>query len=653
MHLPYTDNYEEVVMVAADAVAASLTAFVWSRPLPRRFASGLFVAGVWGTALYASAREIRHALGLRGAVDALLWLQIAACLVTLGFLRSGARAFGVLSAAGQVALLCLGAWLKGSNHELMFAHLLLYGALFGLHELAATELGVGRPPPRLTYPKQDAAIFLAVFALAAVVMHRVFEGVIYNGDEVANTFQANVYGHLKAYAPVPPCASMFENYWVFRYQGRVFSQYTPGWPLFLAPFERLGIPSYSGPVMAGIAAVGIARLSRRLASGFGSSVDGGARIVALAGPLGAASALLGPSLLLNGASRFSHTMVTACFAWAVEGAAALASPGSTRGQSLRAGLVLGAATALGLATRPADGGFLGVGVFVYFVRALWQRRVSWAGFLGTAAAFAFFGGLTLLILRLQVGLWFKTAYWVTPSIHPEGTLVLSFPTGSDLKYGIPLATGSYVWWPAAPALGAIGVVRSFLGRERRVAVMLAVSTLCLLGFYSLVGFGRGGDDGLGPRYVLPTVVAQGAGTGAALAPLFARLVVAVRNGAFASLRRVRDIGPALLATASAAWGAWQIAPRTYPIAYAEHHSATAPLRGARDLGLKNAVVFIMPNNTSNAGWWNLTQNPPLDPNPDVLFLALRNPSRDEACVAKHFPGRKWYRAGPGEHIGAF
>jgi hypothetical protein len=649
MHLPYTDNYEEVVSVAASAVAASLTAVLWSRPWPRRFSNALFIGGVWATAAFAEATAIRKTLGL-GAVDPLLWLQLCSCLVTLAIFRSGPRSLAVLSLGAQGALWLLGTWVRGSNHELMFAHLLSYGALLGAHALRATPAGAGRPAQRLAYPKQDVVIFVATFALATFVMTQVFEGVVYNGDEVANTFQANVYGHFRAYAPVPPCASAFENYWVFRYQGRVFSQYTPGWPLFMAPFERLGVPSLAGPVMAGIAAVGIARLSRRLASGFGSTLEGAARIVSFAGPLGAASALLGPSMLLNGASRFSHTMVTACFAWAVESAAALATQGATRGQCLRVGLLLGAATSLGLATRPADGGFLGIGVFLYFVRALWLRRISAAGFLGTALGFLFFGGLTAVILRLQVGEWFKTAYAVTPLFHPEGELVLTFPKPSELKYGIPLATGSYVWWPAAAALGAVGMVRALAGRERRIVFMLVVSTLCLFGFYSLVVFGRGGDDGLGPRYVLPSVVAQAAGTAAALAPLFARWLEAVRHGLPRSWRPWHAVGPALLASASAVYGVWRIAPRTYPVAYAEHHSATAPLRGAREQRLKNAVVFIIPNNTTNAGWSNLTQNPPLDPNPDVLFLALRNPGRDEACVRKHFPGRKWYRAGPTERL---
>jgi hypothetical protein len=488
---------------------------------------------------------------------------------------------------------------------------------------------------------QDTAIFLLTVALAAYVTAHVFEYVVYNGDEVAYGFQANVYAHLRAYASVPPCADMFENYWIFRYHGRVFSQYTPGWPLFMAPFDRLNMVWLAGPVMGGILAVGIARLARRLAWGLGGTYDGSERIVAVAGPLAATFSMLGPSLLLNAGSRFSHTMVAACFAWSVESAAELATPRLARYRAVGFGVLLGTATALGLATRPADGGFLGVGVFLYFAQALVRRRIKLPAFLGTCAGFAFFGGLTLLILRLQTGRWFATGYSVTPLFHPEGKLVLSFPTPFELKYGVPLATGSYCWWPIAPALAAVGLVRALGGRARGVAFMLPVSSLCLVGFYSLVAFGRGGDDGLGPRYVMPIVVAQGAGTGACLAPIVLRLFEVVRSLDLARLRRIRDYAPALVVFASACYGVVRIGPRTYPVAYAENHAETAPLRNAREAQLKNALVLI-PLDVP-AGWWNVNQNRPFESNPDVLFLARRAPA-DESCALEHFPGRTWYRS---------
>jgi len=643
MHLPYTQTYPEAVAVASDCLAATLTAVVWARPLKRPVANGLFVAGIWVTALLANAPALEHLAGRGVLPSPEAWLALGATLTTLALFRAGPRWFGALAALGQSALLALVSWVEASNDELMFAHLVWYGALLGAHALrAAPPRSTARPAERLSYPVQDAAIFLAAVALALFVMHRVFEGVVYNGDEVANTFQAEVYGHFRAAAPVPPCPSMFQNYWVFRYHDHLFSQYTPGWPLFMAPFARLGVTWLAGPTMAGLVAVAVARLTRRAASGLGATLEDSARIVGVAGPLGAACALFGPSLLLNGASRFSHTMVAGCFAWAVESAAAIATPGLSRRRSLAYGLLLGVATSLGLATRPADGGFLGVGVFVYFVRLLWQRRVTLPAFLGTCAGFLCFGGLTVVILRLQLGAWFQTGYAITPLFHPEGKLSLSLPHPAELKYGVPLATGSYCWWPAAPALGVLGLVRALGGRERRVAAMLGLSSLCLVGFYCLVEFGRGGDDGLGPRYILPVVVAQAAGTGAALAPALARLGACLGALDLAAFRRFGVYGPALLMLASAGYGVGRLAPMTYPVAYEENHAATAPLRAARAAGIHRAIVLLIPGHLP-AHQTNLAQNPAMDPDPDVLFL-IRNGPSDDRCAARHFPGRTWYRA---------
>jgi hypothetical protein len=643
MHLPYTDNYPEVVAVAAGSVAATLGAVLWARPLPRRLSNALFVAGVATTALLAWRPELHAAVAPVRLPLPGVWLQFGATLTTLALLYSRPRGLGVVAASGQYALFWLGCWVAGSNDELMCAYLAWYGALLGAHALGSVPARTNlERPPRLSYPVQDTVIFLCTVALAAYVTAHVFEYVVYNGDEVAYGYQANVYSHLRAYGPVPPCASMFENYWIFRYQGRSFSQYTPGWPLFMAPFDRLHIVWLAGPVMGGILAVAIARLSRRLAWGLGGTWDESERIVAVAGPLGAILSMLGPSLLLNAGSRFSHTMVAACFAWAVESAAEIATPRLPRSRAWLFGVMLGSATALGLATRPADGGFLGIGVFVYFVQALLRRRIALPAFIGTCLGFAFFGGLTAVILRLQLGTWFATGYSVTPLFHSEGTLVLAFPLPHQLKYGIPLATGSYCWWPIAPALAAVGLVRALGTRARGVAFMLPTSALCLVGFYSFVAFGRGSDDGLGPRYVMPIVVAIGAGTGACLAPIIHRLLAAVRSLDLSRLLSVRAYAPGLLALASALYGVVKIAPRTYPVAYQEHHASTAPLRMAREKHLKNAIVLIHPEDAIQ-GWWNLNQNPPMDPNPDVLFLAWHNPL-DEVCVRTHFPGRTWYRA---------
>lgn len=643
MHLPYTDDYPGVVTTAAVAVATALGAVLWERPLPRRASNGLFLAGI----VTATALVFRHDLGVLLGTELVpragLLLQLAATLTTAALLWSRLAGLGLLAACGQFALLALGGWVQESDHEMMFAHLAWYGTLLGAHACLAMPARVARErTPRLSYPVQDAVIFLFAVSLATAVAAYGYDFAVYNGDEVANTFQSNVYAHFKAAAPVPPCSEMFANYWVFIYHGHKFSQYTPGWPFFMALFDRVHLIWLAGPVMGGITAVGIAHLARRLASGLGASYEASDRIVAVAGPLAAALAMLGPSLLMNAASRFSHTMVAGCFAWAVESAAELVTPRLPRGRALAFGSLLGSATALGVATRPADGAFLGVGVFLYFAQALVRRRVSLPAFAGTCLGFAFFTGLTALVLRLQVGVWFATGYDVSVQFRPEAKLLLSFPKPVELKYGIPLAMGAYCWWPVAPALAAVGLVRALAGRARGVSFMLAVSSLCLVAFYSFVTFGRYFDDALGPRYVLPLVVAEGAGTGACLAPLVVHLFESVRRLEFVGFRRVRHYAPALVVFASVVYGVVEIAPRTYPVAFDEYHVGTAPIRAARDKHLKNALVLIYPEDAVQ-GWWNLNQNAPMDPNPDILFLARSQPGQEE-CARDHFPGRRWYRA---------
>ncbi len=360
--------------------------------------------------------------------------------------------------------------------------------------------------------------------------------------------------------------------------------------------------------------------------------------------LGAGLGFLGPALLLNGASRFSHTMVCACFAWSVESLAVLCDR-STAGRPARGwGFLFGAAIALGLAARPADGGILGFGVFLYFAWALYRRRVGWRNLVFAGLGAAVFGGLTLVILRLQLGVWFKTAYALAPSIHPEAELVLSFPKPEDWKYGIPLAFGSYCWWPVAPALGIAGLVPALRGSERRIPFMLAMSTLPLLGFYSLVEFSRGHDDGMGPRYTLPVVLPMAIGGAVILAPLFTRAWDRVSGWR----TRFRTIGPAALAAIAIVSGAARIGPLMYPVAHAQFTGWAAPLLGARQMGLKNAIVIIEPGRVPHHET-NLAQNPPTNPNPPVLFLIRRGPE-DEVCAREHFPGRTWYRAGMGRAL---
>jgi len=648
MHFPYTNRFPEACAIAGLATGVSLIAVLGSRPLNKPGSTLRLCGGILVAALVPFALPMLQAAELGLLVVPIL--QAAALLVTSG-IWGGQRSRGLQAAAvvGQLGLLAISLYVKESEYELSFAYLLVFGTLLGghllvsaaPHELVTSSAG----DSKRGFWRHDLLIFALAIPLALVVTTQVFDRLTYNGDEIANTFQADVYAHFKAYAPVPPCSSMFWNYWVFEHDGREFSQYTPGWPLFMAPFSRLGLVFVAGPVMLGIVAVAVARLSRRLAWGIGTTARDRFGVASLAGFTGAASAVFGPSMLLNGASRFSHTMVCACFAWAVESLCAVSELGLRPRRAWGYGLLLGSAAALGVATRPADGSTLGIGIFLVFCWALLRRRISTRAFVGTALGFCFFGGLTALILRLQLGAWFQTGYTIAGSIHPEAALRLSAPSPSQIRFSVPLATGAFCWWPAAPALGMVGLVRALGGQQARASICLLASLLPFETFYYFVEFGRGFDDGLGPRYFLPVVVAIAAGTGAALAPV---IHDAFSGELVLPIARLARTGPAVLAAGAFVTGALLIAPLMYPIAQREYAYSTTPLRAARKLKLKNAIVMIE-RGRSTADEWNLAQNPPMDPNPDVLFLIRRNKA-DEICARTHFPGRTWYRAGFDENL---
>ncbi|HWZ91656.1 MAG TPA: hypothetical protein VNW92_22495 [Polyangiaceae bacterium] len=643
MYRPYTNHFPEVAAVAAQVVGATLFAAIWAHPLRTRVTTALLGVAIGSAAILPTL--VPGLFTLPPTVKIFHLLQASATFATLAMLRERSRALKALAVLGQVGLFAVSWYVRESDFELIFAYLFWYGLLIGVYLLtAAPPRRSSLPPVGRSFTRHEVAIFVTTVALAFLVTNVVFKRLIYDGDEVAYTYQADVYGHFLAYGPVPPCPSMFENYWVFHYHGHSFSQYTPGWPLFMAPFSRLGLVDLAGPVIGGILAVGIARLSRRLASGLGSTPESSERIAAIAGVIGPLSAMLGPSMLLNAASRFSHTMVCACFAWAVESLCVVSDRGVTRRRATGYGLLLGSAAALCVATRPADGVFLGIGIFLYFVWAARDGRITWRAFAGTSIGFVAFAGLTLVILRLQLGAWFQTGYTISPSIHPEAALRLSWPRPHELKYGIPLAIGSYMWWPAAPALGIAGLIRALGGQERRVSFMLLLGPLALLSFYFFVEFDRYSDDGLGPRYFLIYVVPMATGGAALLAPLIERIAMGIEG----PLRWMWRLAPAALVATAIVYGLARVAPLVYPLAVAEYKYTTAPFRGAKKLGLKNAIVMITPGHAT-AHETNLAQNPPLNPNPDVLFLIRRSKS-DEVCARQNFPGRTWYRAGLDENL---
>jgi hypothetical protein len=112
--------------------------------------------------------------------------------------------------------------------------------------------------------------------------------------------------------------------------------------------------------------------------------------------------------------------------------------------------------------------------------------------------------------------------------------------------------------------------------------------------------------------------------------------------------RLGKLGPAVLAAVAVAYGVTRVGVLMYPVAHQQFVAWAAPLLGARKMGLKNAIVIIeqgrVPHHETN-----MAQNPPMNPNPPVLFLIRRSPA-DDVCAREHFPGRTWYRAGMDQNL---
>jgi len=335
--------------------------------------------------------------------------------------------------------------------------------------------------------------------------------------------------------------------------------------------------------------------------------------------------MLGAATLMNAGSRYCHVFVAATFAWMVEAVCAATTPDLRGRAQLGWGLVLGSATSLCLCTRPSDGGVLGCGVFLYFAYALARGRIRWRTLTGTTVAFALVCGLTLIILKAQLGVWFKTGYDIADQYWAWAKPTFNIPARDAWKFGIPLATAAYCFFPASPAIAATGLLMA----GRRVGFMLGLATALHLTFYSALTFGRYRDFGYGPRFHLPLVVTMAVGVGVALAPLARGLASRWRSDAPGV-----PSGPATLAAAAFVAGVLRIAPHMYPHAHELLHERSALFRALERDAPKHAVVFV------NSAPLLRVQNDPLDPDPPVILLGDADPQ----CTRALYRDRKFYRA---------
>jgi hypothetical protein len=645
VHTPYTLDFLGAFAAAQCGSAMLLTALL----LYWRFASlarGTLLLGVWLAATSALAEPTLVALGAKADPDLFRYiLASSALLAPVGAVIARRPVVSIVAFVGQAPLWFLTGFIKDSDAELAAVHLAWMGLVIGLlarHREARAADGSSEQTNEGSYRLHDALVFAIPTLLAALVSLFVMGKRDGSADEWAYTFQAAVFAKGHIYADAARCQNYLDTYYVFESMGHLFSQYTPGWPLFMAPFVRIHAVWLSGPFSLGLLAWGMARLGRSAMRTFASA--GAAvspRVIRAAGTWAGALSGVGTVVLVNAGSRYSHVFVTALYAWTLEGLLVVSTPGLSRPRQVRWGVVTGSAAALMLATRPADGAFLGLGIAAVFVYALLRGRVGWRALGSAAVAFAFWGGLTLVILRLQLGKWWTTGYSLLAVYQPWAAIKYSVPLPNQWKYGLPFATSAYCWWPCSLPLGLAGLA-TLRGRGRGLVVAMSVGCALFTAYITSIEFGRGYDWGYGPRYTMVLLVPMAIGGAVALA----RLTVDAGKHTLGGRSALARGGPAAIALVAVVITWFRIVPLVWsPVAeHTRQHSSLQ--RAIEEAHLQNAVV-IASDGTTGFSDMDLATNLPLDlyPNQDAIIAIDRHdPAAAVACLRAAFPGRAIYAA---------
>ena len=644
MAWPFTSDYLTSLIAANTCAALMLTALLVFWRL-RSISRGALVVAVWLAALSVmigpTMEALVHAPGphvLRNVLAA------SAMLATMGALVEGRPFVALVALLGQAPLWFVTGFVKDSSGELSALHLAWVGLIVGLtcRRSATATLETSRPAPEGSYLVHDVAVFVAGTLLAALVCVFVLDRREGSADEWAYTFQAAVFAKGHPFASALRCQKYLEQTWVFEDSGKLFSQYPPGWPLFMAPLVWLHAVWLAGPLSTGLMACGMGRLARSAARCFGRNDEPpSARTIAIAGTWAAGLSMFATTILLNGASRFPHVWTVALYAWSLEGLMQIATPGLSDDDQVRWGAVLGGSAVLSVATRPADGAFVGIGLAVLFVYWLARRNVRWRAMAAAAMTSVAISSVVLCILRMQLGKWFQTGYALQPAIHPAFGVKYSMPTPLEWKYGVPLAVGSYCWWPCSMPVGLAGLAM-LRGRAKGLATAIALGLLPFMAFLEFLEFNRAGQFEYGPRYLTVLLVPMAVGSALALAPLTTAALERVTAGRTAFARGA----PLGLAVFAAVSGWLRVVPLEWPSAIEHTRRHSAVERAIEDARLDKAIVVI-PDHTT--GFWNLdlTTNYPLDLYPDQSVIkAVDKGDLDAAvsCLGRAFPGRRVYVA---------
>jgi hypothetical protein len=641
---PFTADFITAFIAAQTCTALVLTALLlfWRF---NRWARLLLAAGVWFAALALMAAPMLESFGAKAGPhllrNVLAW---SVGLTIVGALLERRPLVALAGLIGEVPLWWLVGYLKESDGELCALHLTWIGLLIGIlcRRPSVKTFGASGAAPEGSYLLHDTLVFVSATVLAALVCVFILDKRDGSADEWAYTFQASIFAKGRAYATSGRCQNYLQNFWVFESSGRLFSQYTPGWPLFMTPFVWIRAVWLSGPFSMGLMSLGLTRLARSAMRSFGPrDAAPSPRAIRLAGTWAAVLSTLATTILLNGASRFPHCFTVALYAWSLESLLQMSTPGLARPAQWRWGAALGVAAVMGVATRPVDGAFVAFGFGVLFLYALVRGRIGWRAVASAAVASGVFGGLVLVILRLQLGKWFSTGYSLIPLIHPWVTVKFSTPKPEEWRYGLPLATGAYGWWPCSLPLGMAGLAM-LRGRARGLwtAFGLAIPPYAVL--LAFLEYSRQQQFEYGNRYQAIMLVPMAVGGGVALAELTMGALEHLTAGRTALARG----GPLALAVFAVVCGWMRIVALVWPSAYV-HVTRHASIQTAIEKAHLRSAIVILADQTSGFDVRDMTTNYPLDlyPDPEVIIAIDRGePEEAASCLSMTFPRRRVFFA---------
>ena len=119
--------------------------------------------------------------------------------------------------------------------------------------------GLGRLPARMLFAGGCltllVTILIGVFALEEVPL---------SGDEGAYVYQADLFAHGQLAASVTPIQPLIAQSYIFPLNGKLVSQYPPGWSAVLAAAEFTGLPLWVvNPIIGAVTLLALWRFTRR------------------------------------------------------------------------------------------------------------------------------------------------------------------------------------------------------------------------------------------------------------------------------------------------------------------------------------------------------------------------------------------------------